>query len=261
MSKRAAIAAAFSVVALTVAGCGGDDAGGSRPASLVWDGKPKLYIHPTLKDDRILRGEVKNGGLDKVRIETADVKLLDADGREVPGIATFAPAYVHSLYTRNRLPRGGYPEEEKRRIGLVAVLQPGKTASLTVSWRRAARPTHSGSDRLRPRLARDPVEPEPRSWLARPSLLAFSSLFWSRRREALATRSPHILVARLGGAVSGPAYGAAFFSATYVMSGGPPIEPLRLSVSAEPRRSSGSSNPRCSARRTAAVRDRTPRRR
>lgn len=134
MSQRAAIAAALSVAAMLAAGCGGDDAGGSRPASIVWDGKPKLYSHPTLKGDRILRGEVKNGGLDKVRIEVRDVTLVDQQGRQVPAVATFAPSYVHSLYTRNRIPRGGYPEEEKRRIGIVAVIQPGNTASLTVSW-------------------------------------------------------------------------------------------------------------------------------
>jgi hypothetical protein len=134
MSHRAAIAAALSVAAFAAVGCGGGDAGGSRPASLVWNEKPKLYVHPTLKDDRILRGEVKNGGLDKIRIEAAEVKLVDRDGRRVDGVATFAPSYVHSLYSRNRLPRGGYPEEEKRRIGIVAVIQPGKSTSLTVAW-------------------------------------------------------------------------------------------------------------------------------
>jgi hypothetical protein len=134
MRYGAAIAAAFSAAVLVAAGCGGDDTGGSRPASLVWNQKPKLYVHPTLKGDRILRGEVKNGGLDKIRIEAADVKLVDRADRQVAGAATFAPSYVHSLYTRNRLPRGGYPEEEKRRIGLVAVIQPDETVSLTVSW-------------------------------------------------------------------------------------------------------------------------------
>ena len=130
-----ALTAALAVLTLAVAGCGGDDTGADRPASLVWDDQPTLFVHPTLKDDRILRGEVKNGGLDKLRIETADVTLLDADGRQVPGAVTFAPGYVHSLYTANRLPRGGYPEEEKLRIGKIAVIQPGKSATLTVSWR------------------------------------------------------------------------------------------------------------------------------
>lgn len=134
MGPRAAIAAALLVAVFTTAGCGGDDAGGSRPASLVWEDEPKLYVPPTLKGDRILRGKVRNGGLDKIRIESADVELLDRRGKRIAGVATFAPTYVHSLYARNRLPRGGYPEEEKRRIGLVAEIQPGKSALLTVSW-------------------------------------------------------------------------------------------------------------------------------
>jgi hypothetical protein len=134
MGHRGAIAAAVAAAVLVCAGCGGDESAVGRSASLVWSEKPKLYTHPTLKDDRVLRGEVKNGGLDKIRIEAADVKLVDREGKQVTGAATFAPSYVHSLYTRNRLPPGGYPEEEKRRIGLVAVIQPGKTASLTLAW-------------------------------------------------------------------------------------------------------------------------------
>jgi hypothetical protein len=143
MGHRVATKAAVVLVAvLVVAGCGGDEESVGRSASLDWSEKPKIYVHPTLKDDRVLRGEVKNGGFDKIRVETNDIRVLDRSGRIVPAAVTFAPSYVHSLYTRNRLPRGGYPEEEKRRIGLVAEIKPGKTALLTVSWRqdRGTRP-------------------------------------------------------------------------------------------------------------------------
>ena len=112
MGKRAAIAAALSVAGCsTAAGCGGDDAGGNRPASLVWDEKPTLYTHPTLKDDRILRGEVKNGGLDKLRVEAADVKLLDADGRQVPA----SPRSRRRMCTRSTRATGCRAEAIPRR--------------------------------------------------------------------------------------------------------------------------------------------------
>ena len=134
MKYRAACAAVISVAAIGAAGCGADDASVGRSAALVWKEEPKRLVHPTLKDDRIVRGEVKNEGLDKIRIETAEVRLLDSEGRPVNGVATFAPSYVHSLYARNRLPPGGYPEEEKRRIGLAVEIEPGQSAPLTVSW-------------------------------------------------------------------------------------------------------------------------------
>ncbi len=124
----------MSVAAIWAAGCGGDDTSAGRSAALVWKKEPTRLVHPTLKDDRIVRGEVKNEGLDKIRIESADVRLLDNEGRPVYGVATFAPSYVHSLYARNRLPTGGYPEEEKRRIGLAVEIEPGQSAPLTVSW-------------------------------------------------------------------------------------------------------------------------------
>jgi hypothetical protein len=134
MTFRAALAAAASAVAVAAAGCGGDDSRAGRSVALVWKRPPELFVPPTLPRDRILRGEVSNGGLDKVRIESRDVKLLDARGRPVDGVATFAPGYVHSLYSRNRLPPGGYPEAEQRRIGRVVELKPGQDAPLTVSW-------------------------------------------------------------------------------------------------------------------------------
>jgi hypothetical protein len=137
MGWRATTCAALAAFALVLVadGCGDDNAGGARAVSLVWKKPPRIYVPPTLKSDRILRGDVENGGFKKVRIEAADVKLLDRDGKQVPSVATFAPSYVHSLYAYNRRPTGGLPEEEKRRIGIVAEIKPGKSASLTVSWR------------------------------------------------------------------------------------------------------------------------------
>ncbi len=137
MRQRAATAAAFAALALAAAGCGGDDEAVGRSAKLVWEKEPRLLVPPTLPRDRILRGEVKNEGLEKLTMKAADVRVLDADGRKLESVATFVPAYVHSLYPYGRGPGSGpgrYPDEERRRIGLEAEVAPGNKVPFTVSW-------------------------------------------------------------------------------------------------------------------------------
>ena len=48
--------------------------------------------------------------------------------------AIFAPTFIRGVFPQNR--GGDIPESEQLRIGLRARLEPGKTAPLTVSWRR-----------------------------------------------------------------------------------------------------------------------------
>jgi hypothetical protein len=99
-----------------------------------------VLVPETLPRDRILRGEVKNDSLRKVTIEVDDLRLLDGEGERIDANATFIPGYAHSLYPYNRGPGSGpgrYPEEERRRLGQLVELQPGKSAPLTVSWRQA----------------------------------------------------------------------------------------------------------------------------
>jgi hypothetical protein len=45
---------------------------------------------------------------------------------------------VHPLYPYNRGPGTGpgrYPQKERRRLGLEALIEPGEVVPLTVSWR------------------------------------------------------------------------------------------------------------------------------
>jgi hypothetical protein len=128
---RAAILAVLAV-ALLLGGCGGDD----KPAkdSLAWFDAPKVIVPKTLRRDRILQADVHNDSGSKVRVNAADIKVFDDRGRPLKASATFAVGYLHSLYPPTRGP-ANLPDTELERLGKLAVIAPGKTATLTVSWR------------------------------------------------------------------------------------------------------------------------------
>jgi hypothetical protein len=130
---RTAVAAV--AIAALVAGCGGDD----QPPNdaLVWFDAPAVIVPPTLKQDRILRAEVRNDSDESVRVEVGAIKVYDDRGRPVKASATFAEGYLHSLYPPTRGP-ATLPDTELERLGKLAEIQPGKTATLTVSWREPA---------------------------------------------------------------------------------------------------------------------------
>ena len=126
--------AAAALAAVALAGCGGgDDEERSARGSLVWDGEPQLVRQETLPDDRILSGRVRNDGLKPVELEAADIRLLDGEGRELEGNAIFLQAYLHRLDPPTR--EGQLSEEERRRTGLAARIEPEQSVPLTVAWR------------------------------------------------------------------------------------------------------------------------------
>ena len=127
---RAAIFAVVAV-ALLFGGCGGDD----KPAknSLAWFDAPNVIVPKTLKHDRILQADVHNDSGSKVRVNAADIKVLDDRGRPLKASATFAVGYLHGLYPPTRGP-ANLPDSELERLGKLAVIGPGDTATLTVSW-------------------------------------------------------------------------------------------------------------------------------
>ena len=129
-SVRWAAALVVFAILLPVTGCGAEG-DGANP--LEWKGEPDVIVPPKLRGDRILRGDVANGSLDRVVVEAKDIRLLDADGRRVVGTATFLSTYVHSIFPPTNQP-SPYPESERQRLGQVARIQPGKSAPLTVSW-------------------------------------------------------------------------------------------------------------------------------
>jgi hypothetical protein len=125
---------ALVAICLAAAGCGGSSEG-KRSVALVWKTPPKLYVPSSLPRDRIVRGVIENESLKrKVTLKASDIKLLDADGRHVEGVATFIAGYAHSIYPSFRKPGGSYPESEQLRLGLIAKLKAGQSVPLTVSW-------------------------------------------------------------------------------------------------------------------------------
>jgi hypothetical protein len=115
-------------------GCGGERARKSF-GDLEWATPPRVFTSPTLPDDRVLQGQLKNRSLRVMNLSAPDFKLLDARGRRVPGQGRFLAGYLHGLFPPTRLPKGGLPEAEKRRLGLIVRLKPGKRAPFNIAWR------------------------------------------------------------------------------------------------------------------------------
>jgi hypothetical protein len=138
--SRAAIALAVLAVAAVVTGAavllaGARDGGGQgRAGSLIWAQPPKVVTPPSLPRDHVMFGQVRNDGLRDLRLEVAGLRVLDAAGRELESNARFLQSFAHGIYSPASDPQdiGAY---ERRRLGQVLTLQPGRTAPLTVSWR------------------------------------------------------------------------------------------------------------------------------
>jgi hypothetical protein len=130
--RRAAVAlAAFAALAFA-AGCGGSGGGGT--GSLRWDGEPTVVQPPSLPNDLIVSGTVRNDSLRELRLTASKVKLLDKTGHQIHGVTVFLNAYLHGLYppARGPFPR---PAAEQERIGLTARVKPGAKLPFTVAWR------------------------------------------------------------------------------------------------------------------------------
>jgi hypothetical protein len=126
-AARRAGALGASALALAGAGCGAD---GREPSGrLAWAQPPVVFSG---KKDRVLQGMVRNDGLQRVDVVAADLRLVDASGRRVPGVATFALGYVHSNYPLTREPE--LSDAEQRRLGRRAFIEPGRQVKLTLAW-------------------------------------------------------------------------------------------------------------------------------
>jgi hypothetical protein len=156
---RPTVAALLALAAaVPVAGCSGDS--GPERDRLAWLDTPTVVVPPVLKSDRILRGDVRNDSGDDLRLEASKVRVYDNRGRRLKASATFAAAYLHSLYPPTRGP-ATLPDSVLERLGRIATIEAGETAQITVSWREpggratAARIDYgSGSLRI-PREAKD----------------------------------------------------------------------------------------------------------
>ena len=96
----------------------------------MWARPPVVYRKST---DRVLQGLVRNDGLQRVDVVASDLRMHDARGRRVPGVATFALGYVDSNYPLSREPE--LTDAEQRRLGRRTFIESGRQVRLTLAWR------------------------------------------------------------------------------------------------------------------------------
>jgi hypothetical protein len=127
------IAASAAALAAAVVGVAG---GGGAEGPLAWSGEPEVFRHPTLPEDRVLTGVLRNHGERRLRIDIGEVRMLDADGAPVPAAPVFLQTYGRGLWAAGRGPQV-WPDGELQRTGRIALLKPGGEVPLTVSWHAA----------------------------------------------------------------------------------------------------------------------------
>jgi hypothetical protein len=130
---RAALAAVLAAAVL--AGCGGGGQAAS-PGPLSWAEPPLLFTPKTLPGDRILTGKLRNDSTRRVRVDLPDVRMLAADGEQVPATPVFLQTFGKTLWSPGRGPTQ-VPESELRRTGRIAYLAPGEEVPFTVAWHAA----------------------------------------------------------------------------------------------------------------------------
>ena len=126
------LAAAGVALLLGLFSLGGSD----RVGTLDWSGQPEVFTHPTLPGDRVLTATLRNRGLRPLRIDIADVRLLDGGGRVVASTPVFLQGFGKSLWAAGRGPQQ-LPDTELLRTGRIALLKPGQEVPLTVAWHTA----------------------------------------------------------------------------------------------------------------------------
>lgn len=134
LGRRAAVLllAGSVLAALVIAVVAFGGSGGSGP--LRWSGDGEVFTHPTLPGDRVLTGTLRNDGLQAMRIDLADVRVVDGDGELVASTPVFLRAFGKSLWGGGRGPEQ-VTDSELQRTGRIALLAPGEEVPLTVAWR------------------------------------------------------------------------------------------------------------------------------
>jgi len=105
-----------------------------RTGPLGWSGDGSVFAHPTLPGNRILTGTLRNDGVQAMRIDLADVRMVDGDGEVVASTPVFLRAFGKSLWGGGRGPEQ-MADTELQRTGRIALLAPGEEVPLTVAWR------------------------------------------------------------------------------------------------------------------------------
>jgi hypothetical protein len=123
------IATLAVVAVIAFAGMGSD----GRAGPLGWKGDAQVFTHPTIKDDRVLTGTLRNDGTHTIKVDIGDVRLVDGDGKAVPSAPVFLKTFGKSLWAAGRGPQT-VPDTELQRTGRIALLSPGEEVPLTVAW-------------------------------------------------------------------------------------------------------------------------------
>jgi hypothetical protein len=139
---RSAVAAAVVAVAAIVIGAAvlladdRDAAAGGRAGSLIWADGPHVVTPPALPTDRVMYGQVRNDGLRDIKLDVDELRVVDGAGHRLKSNGRFLQAFVHGLDGASGDPTD-VGDAERRRLGQVLTLEPGRTAPLTVAWRGA----------------------------------------------------------------------------------------------------------------------------
>lgn len=129
LAAVAALAAA-AVLAAVLLFTGGADGGTGK---LDWAAAPKVFKSGPATD-RVLTARIENTSLRPLDLVAKDARILDAEGDEVRSTAVFLEAFVHGLWSWSQSP-SQLTEFERRRLGHIVRIEPGKTAPVALSWR------------------------------------------------------------------------------------------------------------------------------
>jgi hypothetical protein len=134
-SPRVRLAAAAALVAAVVLAAvllftGGADGGTGK---LGWAGEPRVFKSGP-ETDRVLTGRIENRTTRPLDLVAKDARILDAEGDEVRSTAVFLEAFVHGLWSWSQAP-SELTEFERRRLGHIVTIRPGRSAPVALSWR------------------------------------------------------------------------------------------------------------------------------
>lgn len=130
MSGRSlCVLAAALAVAAGGAGCGGSDAVG-------WQGHPRSG---PVEGGQMLFGTLVNHSSKPLSLRAAQVRVVDGNGHVLPSAAAFAGGYLASIALRGFGGEMFASSTVGATTGTRAVLAPGATAPLSVSWKGPAK--------------------------------------------------------------------------------------------------------------------------
>jgi hypothetical protein len=118
------------VAAVALASCG-DEPG----SALSWSEKPLVVRQPELPDDTIVSGRISNDSDHPLKLDAADVRLVDSHNQAVQSTARFSVGVTHQLYPPRDGPHENDPAFLRERLGEIATVKPGASVPLVVSWR------------------------------------------------------------------------------------------------------------------------------